>query len=109
MPDVNNCRPVLTGTTIDQPNALELADKSADNDAITDFRRGPTVEMDQEELRQKIADLKLQHRDLDEEIDKLIGDGDADQLLVQRLKKQKLHLKDQIATLENQLLPDIIA
>ncbi len=67
------------------------------------------MEMDQEELRQKIAELKQQHRALDEEIETLVTDSNADQLLVQRLKKQKLHLKDQIATLEDQLLPDIIA
>ncbi len=67
------------------------------------------MEMDQEELRQKIAELKQQHRDLDEQIETLVTDSNADQLLVQRLKKQKLHLKDQIATLEDQLLPDIIA
>ena len=67
------------------------------------------MEMDQEELLQKIAELKQQHRDLDEKIDKLVTGGDADQLRLQRLKKQKLHLKDQIVTLENQLLPDIIA
>ncbi len=67
------------------------------------------MEMDQEELRQKIAELKQQPRDLDEQIETLVTDSNADQLLVQRLKKQKLHLKDQIATLEDQLLPDIIA
>ncbi len=64
---------------------------------------------DQDELRAKIAELKQQHRDLDAEIDTMIAGGNADQINLQRLKKHKLHLKDQIITLENQLLPDIIA
>ncbi len=67
------------------------------------------MEIDQDELRARIADLRQQHRDLDAQIEGLIADGDADQLYLRRLKKQKLHLKDQISTLENQLLPDIIA
>ena len=56
---------------VGRANALELVDNSADNVPIADFRRGMTVEMDQEELRQKIARLKQQHRSLDEEIEKL--------------------------------------
>ena len=67
------------------------------------------MELSQDELRARIAELRQQHRDLDTEIDNLIAGGDADQLTVQRLKRQKLYLKDQITVLENQLLPDIIA
>ena len=67
------------------------------------------MELDQDELRARIADLRQQHRDLDAEIESLATSGNADQLYLQRLKKQKLHLKDQITTLENHLLPDIIA
>ena len=65
--------------------------------------------IDKDELRARIAGLHKQHRDLDSQIDSLIDEGNADQLYLRRLKKQKLHLKDQITALENQLLPDIIA
>ena len=64
---------------------------------------------DQDELRARIAELKQEHRDLDAKITEMIESGNADQINLQRLKKHKLHLKDEIATLENRLLPDIIA
>ncbi|HXF53499.1 MAG TPA: DUF465 domain-containing protein, partial [Hyphomicrobiaceae bacterium] len=51
----------------------------------------------------------LEHRELDTEIATLEATGTADQLLITRLKKKKLKLKDQITALEDQLLPDIIA
>ena len=62
-----------------------------------------------EELRRKLAELKSEHRDLDDVIDRLIDGGPFDQLQVQRLKKRKLVLKDQITKIESELLPDIIA
>ncbi len=67
------------------------------------------MEPDQDELRMKIAELRQQHRDLDAAIDSLAQSHSADQLQLRRLKKQKLLLKDQISTLQDQLLPDIIA
>jgi len=67
------------------------------------------VTKDQDELRARIAELKQEHRDLDANITEMIESGNADQINLQRLKKHKLHLKDEIATLENRLLPDIIA
>ena len=70
---------------------------------------GVAVNKDQDELRARIAELRQQHRDLDAEIDEMINTGDVDQINLQRLKKHKLHLKDQITTMENRLLPDIIA
>jgi hypothetical protein len=60
-------------------------------------------------LRRKLADLKTEHRDLDDVIDRLGAEAAADRLQIQRLKKRKLALKDEIAAIENQLLPDIIA
>ncbi len=60
-------------------------------------------------LKVKLAELKSEHRDLDEVIARISENGVYNQLQVQRLKKRKLMLKDQIAQLENQLLPDIIA
>jgi hypothetical protein len=59
--------------------------------------------------RQKLARLQSEHRDLDDVITQLIHGGPFDQLQVQRLKKRKLRLKDQISRLESELLPDIIA
>ena len=62
-----------------------------------------------EMLRERLNWLKQQHRDLDAAIASLEQTGTADQLLLRRLKKQKLMLKDQIAKVEDQMLPDIIA
>ena len=64
---------------------------------------------DVEVLRQKIDELHLEHRDLDDVISRLAQNPIQDQLQLQRLKKRKLHLKDQIAHLERQLTPDIPA
>lgn len=68
--------------------------------------------MDEEEtalLKARLAALKSEHRDLDEVIARVSEGGVYDQLMMQRLKKRKLALKDQIAKVESQLLPDIIA
>ncbi|HEX2842933.1 YdcH family protein [Hyphomicrobium sp.] len=61
------------------------------------------------ELREELVKLRSEHRLLDDEILALESNGTADQLLVRRLKKKKLALKDQITKVEDQLLPDIIA
>ncbi|MEX0282995.1 MAG: YdcH family protein [Paracoccaceae bacterium] len=60
-------------------------------------------------LRVELEVFRRQHRDLDEAISALAEKATADQLTLQRLKKQKLRLKDQIALIEDRLLPDIIA
>ena len=60
-------------------------------------------------LRRKLDELKTEHRDLDDVIDRLAHQFPYDQLKLQRLKKRKLVLKDLIAKFESQLLPDIIA
>jgi hypothetical protein len=62
-----------------------------------------------ETIRRQIAELQSEHRDLDDVIARLVEAGTVDMLQVQRMKKRKLALKDQIARLESQLLPDIIA
>lgn len=61
------------------------------------------------ELREELVKLRAEHRELDDEIVRLEETGTADQLLIKRLKKRKLQLKDQITSVEDQLLPDIIA
>ena len=63
----------------------------------------------EEEMRKRLEALKVEHRDLDAAIDALESTGSTDQLQIARLKKRKLRLKDQITTLEDYLIPDIIA
>ncbi len=69
--------------------------------------------MSEEEMRKRLGMLRIEHRDLDAAIDALTGagakSGGGDQLQIARLKKRKLRLKDQIAIVEDQLLPDILA
>ena len=60
-------------------------------------------------LRHKLAQLRQEHRELDEAIIALESSVERDQLRLTHLKKRKLSLKDKIARLEDQLLPDIIA
>ena len=65
--------------------------------------------MTEEEMRKRLESLRIEHRDLDAAIDALTAAGSSDQLQIARLKKRKLRLKDQIALIEDALLPDIIA
>lgn len=62
-----------------------------------------------EDLRRRLAELKTEHRDLDDVISRVSEELPFDQLRLQRLKKRKLYLKDEISRLENALIPDIIA
>ena len=61
------------------------------------------------EMRVKLEELRSEHRDLDDVIQRLAETSPFNQLQIQRLKKRKLALKDQITKLESKLLPDIIA
>lgn len=65
--------------------------------------------LDERELREELVKLRAEHRDLDDEIVTLEASATAEQLLVKRLKKRKLAIKDRISVVEDQLLPDIIA
>ncbi|MEP2989723.1 MAG: DUF465 domain-containing protein [Parasphingorhabdus sp.] len=65
--------------------------------------------MSDEELRERLELLKIEHRDLDDAISALIESGNTDQLRNARLKKRKLQLRDRIILIENALMPDIIA
>lgn len=67
------------------------------------------MDLDAELLKSKLATLKSEHRDLDDVIARLSEHAPVDQLQMQRLKKRKLLLKDRIAQLESDLVPDIIA
>ena len=67
------------------------------------------MDLDVEALKAKLAALKIEHRDLDDVIARLAERAPFDQIQLQRLKKRKLLLKDQISKIESELLPDIIA
>jgi hypothetical protein len=58
---------------------------------------------------QRLALVRTEHRDLDDAIEALRAASLPDQLQIARLKKRKLRLRDEIAALEDQLIPDIIA
>ena len=64
---------------------------------------------DEHTLREELARLQQEHRDLDTAIDALTESPGRDQIQVQRLKKRKLILRDRIAFIEDQLTPDISA
>jgi hypothetical protein len=64
---------------------------------------------DVEALKQRINQLQIEHRDLDDVISRLSQSAAQDQIQLQRLKKRKLFLKDQIYVLERQLEPDVPA
>lgn len=65
--------------------------------------------MDEKELRARLELVSEEHRDLDAAIEALRAVSGHDQIQLMRLKKRKLRLKDEIAQLNDYLLPDIIA
>jgi hypothetical protein len=64
---------------------------------------------DTAEIRQLLAELREEHRDLDQAIDRMSIDPWQDQLRMRRMKKRKLKLKDWILRLESKLIPDLDA
>ena len=64
---------------------------------------------EEQSLRARLAQLRQEHGDLDAAIAAMIEASNCDQLQLTRLKKRKLQLKDQIARIEDNLLPDITA
>jgi len=61
------------------------------------------------EISRQLIELRIEHRDLDVVIARLVADPSSDELQLRRLKKRKLLLKDTIARLRDRLIPDIIA
>ncbi|MFO0335445.1 MAG: YdcH family protein [Pseudomonadota bacterium] len=61
------------------------------------------------ERLERLRDLRIEHRDLDDVIERLQRDRRVDELQLKRLKKRKLMLKDQITRLESELIPDLNA
>lgn len=66
-------------------------------------------DIDQQQLREKLDELCLEHRDLDDVIHRLHMAGGMEQMQLQRLKKRKLKLKELILKIEDELIPDILA
>jgi hypothetical protein len=64
---------------------------------------------EQQQLHARLHTLESEHRDLDDVIERLAEDKPFDQLRLQRLKKRKLVLKDEITLVRSRILPDIIA
>jgi len=71
--------------------------------------QGPSEMTHEDVLRIRLEVLRREHRDLDAAIEALHDAVNPDQLTLKRLKKQKLSLKDQIARIEDELIPDILA
>lgn len=65
--------------------------------------------MSREDIMRRLELLRIEHRDLDSAIGALALAGSSDQMQIARLKKRKLRLRDEIAMLEDALVPDIIA
>ena len=65
--------------------------------------------MTEAELRKRLEQLRIEHRDLDAAIDALSAMDSPDQLQIARLKKRKLQLRDRMPAIEDELIPDIIA
>jgi len=73
---------------------------------VTDL---PLTEEEKTQVRERLHELEIEHHDLDDVITRLSIDPTQDRLQLQRLKKRKLVLKDQIQRLRARLIPDIIA
>ena len=73
------------------------------------FMSESLTEEEREQIRQKLVELELEHRDLDEVIHRLIEDSRVEELKIKRFKKRKLLLKDLITRLKDKLIPDILA
>ena len=69
----------------------------------------PLTEEEKAQIRERLQALELEHHDLDDVIDRLAANPGQDRLQLQRLKKRKLVIKDQIQRLRTRLIPDIIA
>lgn len=61
------------------------------------------------QIKTRIVELELEHRDLDQLTDQLARDPRFEELHIKRLKKRKLQIKDELSRLENKLIPDILA
>jgi len=74
-----------------------------------DAVEGPGVHMDADQIKRRIVELQIEHRDLDDAIERLSQQAGVDELRLRRLKKRRLLLRDCIARLQMELVPDIPA
>ena len=65
--------------------------------------------MNKDEIKERVSLMVLEHKDLDDALNLLLEQPFIDELQIQRMKKRKLNLKDQIRVLESKLIPDIEA
>jgi hypothetical protein len=79
------------------------------SDAWSNRHAQPGSFMQRDEIERWLEELRIEHRDLDEVITHLIEARHTDSMRIQRLKKRKLKLKDMIARLESELIPDLDA
>ena len=71
--------------------------------------RQQLTDEEKQKLEERLFELKQEHRDLDDVINRLLLTPDVEELQLKRFKKRKLKLKDTILVLENALIPDILA
>jgi len=71
--------------------------------------RQQLTEEEKHKLEDRLFELRQEHRDLDDVIDRMLHSPDVEELQLKRFKKRKLLLKDSILQLENALIPDILA
>ncbi len=69
----------------------------------------PLTEEEKQKMEERLFELKQEHRDLDDVINRLLISPDIEELQLKRFKKRKLRLKDTILLMENALIPDILA
>ena len=67
------------------------------------------MDRERKSIERRILELEMEHRDLDEIVARLSAAPDVDQLMLRRLKKRKLQLKDQLRILESKMIPDLDA
>jgi hypothetical protein len=67
------------------------------------------LSLDTADIAHQLAELKMEHRDLDAAIERISADMRTDELQLRRLKKRKLRIKDMISVLESRLIPDLDA
>lgn len=90
-------------------NRYTLSLTCNDSSELAEIMNAPSELSHEDMLSIRLEVLRREHRDLDTAIEALEATARPDQLMLRRLKKQKLSLKDQIVKLEDQLIPDIIA
>jgi hypothetical protein len=101
---------MMTGCTATRDRGCSVFRRAGKAEINSSGGRRLQLSPEQEnELQSRLAVLQEEHRDLDAAIAALAEQVVTDQLQLQRLKKRKLHLKDQIIRINDQLLPDIIA